>query len=260
MQFFEIFIYSIIQGATEFLPVSSSAHLYLLQDVFNWTDKGLLYPLAAHFGTLLAVLLYKRREIILLLKKSLYFKNEANYILSISIAIFPVVFVGSIVGIFFNNIYNSILFVIGTSSIIGGFLLDFADKYNTKNKEKKKITYKIAFITGIFQMFALIPGMSRSGMVITALRLNSISRYESIKFSLFTGVPILIIASLYIIYKLTELNKTISYTFSIISFLSFIAAYFSIKFFISWVTHFSFRIFAFYRIVLGIFIYFYIFF
>ena len=259
MQFLEIFIYSLIQGLTEFLPISSSAHLYFLEEVFHWTNKTVLYALAAHLGTLIAVLYNQRNNIYFLLKKSLYFKGEFQYLICILISSFPVIFIGAIVSLFFSNVYNSILIIIGTASIIGGVFLDISDNYKQNKKSNSKITYKIAILTGLFQTLALIPGMSRSGTVISALRICSIDRYESIKFALLTGIPVLIIASLYTIYKLTELERNISYTFLFISLISFASALFSIKFMISWIRHFSFRLFAIYRIIFGIVIYIYLF-
>ena len=258
MQFLEIFIYSLIQGLTEFLPISSSAHLYFLEEVFHWTNKTVLYALAAHLGTLIAVLYYQRNNIYILLKNSLYFKDEFQYLICILISSFPVIFIGAIASLFFSNVYDSILIIIGTASIIGGVFLDISDNYKPNKKSNSKITYKIAILTGLFQTLALIPGMSRSGTVITALRICSINRYESIKFSLLTGIPILIVASLYSIYKLTELDRNISYTFFFISFISFTSALFSIKFILSWIKRYSFRLFAIYRIIFGLVIYMYL--
>ncbi len=251
MQFFEILIYSLVQGFTEFLPISSSAHLYFLEASFDWSSNGVLYALAAHLGTLIAVLYYQRKHIYYLLKNSLYLKNEYKYLLCIIVCSFPVIIIGAILSFYLSNFFNSVLFFIASASIIGGVLLDFADNHKQSMKINTKITLRIAFFTGIFQILALIPGMSRSGTVITALRMFSINRYESIRFSLLSGIPILIIASMYGIYKITGLNKDISYIFFIITFISFISALISIRFLISWVQKFSFRIFSIYRIIFG---------
>lgn len=257
MQFLEIFIYSFIQGFTEFLPISSSAHLYFLEDVFNWTNNGVIYALAAHLGTLIAVVLYQKNNIYSLMKDS-FLKNNTSYLVYISIASLPVILIGAIISIFFNDIYKSNLIIIGTSSIFGGILLDFSDKYKESHKIKKELTFQMAIITGIFQIFALVPGMSRSGTVITALRLCSLNRNESIKFSLLSGIPILMVASLYSFYELSNKDENISHIFFLISILSFFSALFSIRFIISWSKNFSFRIFSVYRIIFGILILFYL--
>ena len=258
MQFLEIFIYSIIQGFTEFLPISSSAHLYFLEDLFNWTNNGVIYALAAHLGTLLAVVFYQKNNLYSLIKDSSFNKKNANYIIYIFIASLPVILIGGIVSLFFSDIYKSKLIIIGSASIFGGLLLDFSDRYKQSSKIKKKISFQMAVITGFFQILALIPGMSRSGTVITALRLCSLNRNESIKFSLLSGIPILMVASLYSFYELNNTNENISYAFLIISFLSFFSALFSIKFIFSWTRRFSFRIFSVYRIIFGILIFIYL--
>tara|TARA_E500000178_G_scaffold266912_1_gene264332 strand:+ start:186 stop:968 length:783 start_codon:yes stop_codon:yes gene_type:complete len=258
MQFLEIFIYSIIQGFTEFLPISSSAHLYFLEDLFNWTNNGVIYALAAHLGTLLAVVFYQKNNLYSLIKDSSFTKKNTTYIIYIFIASLPVILIGGIVSLFFSDIYKSKLIIIGSASIFGGLLLDFSDRYKQSSKIKKKISFQMAVITGFFQILALIPGMSRSGTVITALRLCSLNRNESIKFSLLSGIPILMVASLYSFYELNNTNENISYAFLIISFLSFFSALFSIKFIFSWTRRFSFRIFSVYRIIFGILIFIYL--
>ena len=209
MQFLEIFIYSIIQGFTEFLPISSSAHLYFLEDLFNWTNNGVIYALAAHLGTLLAVVFYQKNNLYSLIKDSSFTKKNTTYIIYIFIASLPVILIGGIVSLFFSDIYKSKLIIIGSASIFGGLLLDFSDRYKQSSKIKKKISFQMAVITGFFQILALIPGMSRSGTVITALRLCSLNRNESIKFSLLSGIPILMVASLYSFYKLNNTNENI---------------------------------------------------
>jgi len=258
MQFLEIFIYSIIQGFTEFLPISSSAHLYFLEDLFNWTNNGVIYALAAHLGTLLAVVFYQKNNLYSLIKDSSFTKKNTTYIIYIFIASLPVILIGGIVSLFFSDIYKSKLIIIGSASIFGGLLLDFSDRYKQSSKIKKKISFQMAVITGFFQILALIPGMSRSGTVITALRLCSLNRNESIKFSLLSGIPILMVASLYSFYELNNTNENISYAFLIISFLSFFSALFSIKFIFSWTRRFSLRIFSVYRIIFGILIFIYL--
>ena len=258
MQFLEIFIYSLIQGITEFLPISSSAHLYFLEELFNWKGQGVLYALAAHLGTLIAVLYYKKKYIFSLLKNSLIFKSELKYLICILVSCVPVVIIGAIISLFFENVYESMLLVIGTASIIGGFLLDFADKYKEKEKFNTAVTYKISFLVGFFQILALIPGMSRSGTVLTALRMCYIKRQESIKFSILTGIPILFIASFYSFYTLSISDNSITYNFFLISIISFFSALLSIKFIVSWVNRYSFRFFSVYRIIFGLAIYFYL--
>ena len=258
MQFLEIFIYSLIQGITEFLPISSSAHLYFLDELFKWKGEVVLYALAAHLGTLIAVIYYKKKYIFSLFKNILIFKDELKYFVCIFVSCIPVIIIGAIISLFFEDIYDSILLIIGTACILGGILLDFADKYKEKEKVNTEVTYKISFLVGFFQILALIPGMSRSGTVLTALRMCYINRQESIKFSILTGIPILFIASFYSLYTLSNTDSSITYKFFTISIISFFSALLSIRFIVFWVSRYSFRFFSLYRIILGLAIYFYL--
>ena len=247
MENIQIFIYSIIQGITEFLPVSSSAHLYLIQDIYNWEDNALLLALGAHLGTFLAVIVFNRK---------LFINFKENHLLPLSlIASLPVIFAGGIIGLFGFNGLNSNLYIIAFACIIGGVLLELTDN---KRINKNKIVFKDCIFVGVFQILALIPGMSRSGTVITAMRFLGINRKLSITFSLLTGVPVLLAACAFGIYKITNLSNLNFIKLSLIITISFFSAIFTIHFFYKWIEKFSFRIFSIYRVLLGILILFYL--
>ena len=166
----QIILVSIIQGITEFIPVSSSAHVNLLSKIFGYQDIELVINVSAHFGSLIAVIFFFRREVFEFTKnKSLFFK--------IIIASIPLGFVG-----FFLIKYGLIsnlrtLEVIGWTTIIFGLLLYVSDKCKIDQNIKNSFTIKSAIIIGLFQILALVPGVSRSGIIITGsrfLKFNSV--------------------------------------------------------------------------------------
>ena len=236
----QIFIYSTIQGITEFLPVSSSAHLYLIQDIYKWEDNALLLAIGAHLGTFLAVIVFKRK---------LFFNFKNNQLIPLSLtASLPVILTGGLIGLFGFNGFNSNLFIIALACIVGGVLLELSDN---KTKKKNEISFKDSVVIGVFQIFALIPGMSRSGTVITAMRFLGINRKLSLTFSLLTGVPVLLAASAFGIYKIVNLSNLNFIKLSLIITISFFSAIITIHFFYKWIEKFSFRIFSIYRVLLG---------
>ena len=240
MENIQIFIYSIIQGITEFLPVSSSAHLYFIQDIYKWEDNALLLALGAHLGTFLAVLVFNRK---------LFFNFKKNQLLPLSLtASLPIIFTGGLIGLFELNNFNSNLYIIAFACIVGGILLELSDN---KKKKKNQISFKESIIVGVFQILALIPGMSRSGTVITAMRFLGINRKLSVTFSLLTGVPVLLAACTFGIYKIVNLSNLNFIKLSLIITISFFSALITIHFFYKWIERFSFRIFSIYRVLLG---------
>ena len=241
MENIQIFIYSIIQGITEFLPVSSSAHLYFIQDIYNWEDNALLLAIGAHLGTFLAVIVFNRK---------LFINFKENHLLPLSlIASLPVIFTGGLIGLSGFNSFNSNLYIIAFACIICGVLLELSDN---KRKNKNELVFKDSIVVGIFQILALIPGMSRSGTVITAMRFLGINRKLSITFSLLTGIPVLLAACIFGIYKIVNLSNLNFIKLFLIITISFLSAIITIHFFYKWIEKFSFRIFSVYRVLLGI--------
>ena len=247
----EIFIYSFIQGISEFLPISSSAHLYALESFFNWKVDGLTFALAAHLGSLIAVLFYEKSFLIKNVKSLLTTKRE-NEIFLLIICVLPVLFIGFLIIILFKESYKFSLNYIALSSIIGALLLALSDLEKSNSKKKEKLCLRDSIYIGIFQTLSLIPGMSRAGTVITMARYLGCTRSFSIKLALLTSMPIIFLASLYGIYNVFISNQKIQYEFFLIALLTFIFAYFSIIFLLKWVKYFSFKVFVIYRIFFGI--------
>lgn len=244
MENIQILIYSIIQGITEFLPISSSAHLYLVQYVYNWQDNSLLLALGAHLGTFLALVVFNRKLFITP-------KKDRTTVFAFNASL-PVIFLGGVIALLGYDNFKSNLLIIAYACILGGILLDLADNCNKQKKNRGEIVFRDSIIIGIFQILALIPGMSRSGTVITAMRFLGINRRLSVRFSLLTGIPVLLAACCFGVYKSLSLANFDVMKLFLIIIISFITALITIFFFFKWITKFSFRIFCIYRIILGI--------
>lgn len=248
MENIKIIIYSLIQGITEFLPISSSAHLYLIQAFFNWEESFILLALGAHMGTLLAVLFHQRRVFYL---RNIN-QNTSKLFIGALVASIPVILFGFLLTFLIKGDFNNNLLVIALASILGGILLDFSDNFQINKKESETLNFKQSLYIGFFQVLALIPGMSRSGCVITAMRFLGKDRIFCIKFSLLTSIPVLFLACSYSLYEVFYNYNIYILKFFTIILTSFLIALISIKFFINWTKNYSFRIFSIYRILLGL--------
>ena len=242
----EILILSLIQGITEFLPISSSSHLILVSEYLNFKEQGLSVDVSLHIGSFIAVLTYFHKEILEFIKnRKLFFK--------IFISSIPVILVGFI--LVETNLINKIrnLQVISWTTIIFGVLLYISDKCSLEKKIDKSFTYKSALFIGLFQVLSLIPGVSRSGIAITAARILKFKRYDAAKVSFLLSIPILGAVSLFGFKNLfTEANLNFTYLNLISAFLSFVFSYITIKYFLIFIKKFSLNIFIIYRILLGI--------
>ena len=242
----EILILSLIQGITEFLPISSSSHLILVSQYLDFREQGLSIDVSLHIGSFIAVLTYFHKEILEFLKnRQLFFK--------IFISSIPVMLVGFI--LVETNLINKIrnLQVISWTTIIFGVLLYISDKCSLEKKIDKSFTYKSAIFIGLFQVLSLIPGVSRSGIAITAARVLKFKRYDAAKVSFLLSIPILGAVSLFGLKNLfTEGSLNFTFFNLISTFLSFVFSYIAIKYFLIFIKRFSLNIFVIYRILLGI--------
>ena len=254
MSLIELFIYSFIQGITEFLPVSSSAHLNLLESFFGWREVGRTFVIAAHLGTLLTVLFYLRGEIILILKNINYNKNEKNFklVLNITIMTIPILVLGFIVFKTLDFILLN-LQLIAWATILGALILFISDKSKNYNKTISDLSYKESLFIGLMQVFALIPGSSRAGMIITACRFLKISRTNSTQIVLFSGIPTIFCAVILELVWLTKnKNEMYNYDLILVTMLSSLFSYITIFYLFKWVKEKSFSPFIIYRLTLGI--------
>ena len=196
----EVIILSAVQGITEFLPVSSSAHLILISNYFNFSAANLTLDVSLHFGSLLAILLYFKKEI-------LNFVKNKNLFLKMILGSLPVMIFGFFLIKFDLVDYLRNYKVIGWSTIIFGIFLYFSDQLNEKKSFNKDFGYKTALYIGLFQILSLIPGVSRSGISISGARFFNFNRIDAAKISFLLSIPTLSATSLFGLQKLIVENN-----------------------------------------------------
>jgi len=246
-------VIGLVQGITEFLPISSSGHLVLISKITNWDDQGLFTDIAVHGGTLIAVLVYLRRKIIIILYNFFQQKlfNEI-IIYKIILATLPAVIIGFFVFNFFDD-YLRNLKVVAWASIIFGVLLYFADKKNTSKPIWNEINFKDAFIIGLFQILAFIPGASRAGVTITGARFLGIDRKNAAIFSMLLSIPIILASFTLSIFDVISdpINNTNVLQSFFAAIVACITALLSIHFMMKIIQKTNFNLFIIYRILLG---------
>ncbi len=267
MDWLQVVILSLIQGVTEFLPISSSAHLILPAQLSAWPDQGLAFDVAVHFGTLIAVVAYFRTEIADMLLaaagtpaqlrnrgwRAVVNTNDGDpdirLILQLMLATVPVV----VVGFFAKDIIDSTLrsiSVIATTTLVFGAALWYADSLPQR---QRFMTFPAAIFIGLAQCIALIPGTSRSGITITAALLIGLGRTQSARFSFLLAIPTILGAQLLMMVDLS-LEQMLSDSSTMLSAaaLAGLSAYACIHFFIALVERTGMRPYVYYRIALGL--------
>ena len=250
-----IIILSLVQWITEFLPISSSAHLIIIPEFFLNIDSSRGFDVSLHFGSLIAVIYYLKKDLMKIILDTMYLKidNEGFIILkNLIISTIPVIIVGFLVNINNFDIIRSIE-VIGWTTLIFGILLGIADRNLKVVKYFKSLNLKDALVIGIAQILAIIPGTSRSGIVITAGLYMGFSRFDASKYSLLLSIPVIIAAT-----TLESINLFIKKGFFVNNemiigiILSFCTALVTIRLFMNWINKASLKIFVIYRVILGI--------
>ena len=244
-KYFEASILAFIQGFSEFIPVSSSAHLLVVSKFYEFTISSLQLDISLHLGSLLAIIFYFRDDLLNISKN----KNLAILIILGSI---PIIFIGYI---FYSTgliDYLRNLKIIAWTTLLFGILLYFADRSQIKNKLDTNLNYKSILIIGLLQVLAIIPGVSRSGIVITASRFLNFDRIDSSKISFYLSIPALGGASFLGIKDIlkTSVDLNLIFLFSIL--FSFFISYFTIKYFLIYVKNFNLKYFVYYRIFLAL--------
>ena len=246
--YLEVIILSVIQGVTEFIPVSSSAHLIVISNISNFNLNSLEVDVSLHLGSLLAIVVYFWRDLI-------DFSKNKKKLYLIFFGSMPLIIVGY--ALYISNLIYHLrnLELIAWTTLIFGLLLYFSDKNKTDKIVEKDLCKKDIIFIGMLQILSLIPGVSRSGINITAGRLVRYNRVDSAKISFFLSIPALAGASLLglkdILKDPFEFNSIIFLTISI----SFIFSYLTIKFLLYYLNKFSLKIFVFYRIILAFFLF-----
>ena len=244
-KYIETSVLAIIQGFFEFIPVSSSAHLILVTKINDFQTASLQLDICLHLGSLLAIIFYFRKDLINI------FENKSLAVL-ILLGSIPLILVGFI--LYSTGIIEKLrsIEVIAWTTLLFGLLLFFADKQTIKKKIDLDLNLKNVIIIGLFQALAVIPGVSRSGVIITASRFLNFDRIDSTKIAFYLSIPALAGASVLGISDLISDEIKFDFVFLLSILLSFIISYLTIKYFLIFVSKFSLNLFVYYRIFLSI--------
>ena len=267
MTIFQALILGLIQGLTEFLPVSSSGHLIFVPHIFGWIDQGLTFDVIVHLGTLVAVVVYFREKIFRVLRAffvrettdelKTIAKQERMFGWMIAFSVVPALAFGFVMSEVLNIEIRSTL-VVAWGLIGWGILLGIADRYNRRRLDAtSSLTWKKALLIGCAQALALIPGTSRSGITMTTGLFANLSKKDAAEFSFLMSVPVIAIAGA---LKIFELIKSGSDTVAVLPlvvgfFASVISGYLAIWGLLKIIQKWSFMPFVVYRIVIAILIF-----
>ena len=241
----EIIILSLIQGISEFLPISSSAHLIVVSSLYEFKASSLLIDVSLHLGSLLAIIFFFRNEL-------LDIKNNQKLLLLMIFGSIPLIIVGYI---FYKT--EMIYFlrdikIIAWTTLIFGIILYFADKCRFNKKISSNLNLKTILYIGLFQTLALIPGVSRAGITMTASRFLRFNRFDSSRISFLLAIPALAGASVLSLKDVVGQSFEVNYLILIAITFSFLSSYFTVKFFLEYINKFSLNIFVIYRVVVAI--------
>ncbi|MBB1444825.1 MULTISPECIES: undecaprenyl-diphosphate phosphatase [Pseudoalteromonas] len=258
MSIIEIIILALIQGFTEFLPISSSAHLILPSQILGWEDQGLAFDVAVHVGTLIAVVIYFRKEVVDIL--SAWFKSFGAQGTSddsklgwwIILGTVPAAILGLILKDFIE-LYLRSAWVIATTTIVFGLLLWYADAKGKQIKTIYQLNWKTALIIGFAQAVAMIPGTSRSGITMTAGLMLGMNKQSAARFSFLLAIPIISMMGLYYTAELALGDHVVDWNTLLLGVvLSFLSAYACIFMFLKVIERMGMLPFVIYRLLLGV--------
>ena len=241
----EILILSLVQGVTEFIPVSSSSHLFIISEYIDFEEQSLHIDVSLHIGSFIAVISYFHKDIF-------NFLENKKLFIKILVASIPIMVSGYILvktG-WIEQLRN--IKVIGWTTFAFGILLYISDRFRISKSIKNDFDFKSALLIGIFQILSLIPGVSRSGISLTGARMLNFKRFDAAKISFLLSIPTLGAVS---IFGINNIISTEDQSFTSINYisivLSFIFSLITIKFFLKFIEKFSLNLFVIYRIILG---------
>jgi undecaprenyl-diphosphatase len=259
MDIVQIITLAIIQGLTEFLPISSSAHLILVPHLFGWQDQGLAFDVAMHIGSLIAVLFYFRQDLKLLLLngfesiKTRQFTSESRLLWGIIVATIPVAVVGLLITTTHWDQTLRSPTVIAVTLIFFGLLLGLADWLSKHERDEYSLSWRDIMLIGLAQALALIPGTSRSGVTMTAALLLGLRRKAAARFSFLLSIPGILLAGLHESVLLIKQDEAVAWLDLLLGALfSALSAYFCIKIFLGILDRIGMLPFVFYRLILGV--------
>lgn len=257
MSWIHIVVLAVVQGLTEILPISSSGHLVLVPNVMDWQDQGLVFDVAVHFGTLVAVCLYFREDVARMLRGGVQVltgriaSSESRLALTIGVGTIPAAVAGLLFAGWIATHLRDPMVVVATLSGYG-ILLAAADRLGSRRREMRDIGVGDALVIGAAQALALVPGTSRSGVTITAGLLLGLKREDAARFSFLLSAPVILLATLYEIAMIwVEGATVIAGTLAAGAVISAVVAYLTIGFFMRFVNAVGLLPFAIYRLLLA---------
>lgn len=261
MTLLQIIVLAIVQGITEFLPISSSGHLIIVPELTDWPDQGLMMDVGVHVGTLMAVMFYFNKDVarlfIAFIKfvtfRDEYDKCDRHLMLALIISTIPIVIFGGLAAKFnLTDVWRTIE-IIGWTSITFGLLLYWFDTKSSSQNNLSELSFKNAAIIGFAQVFAIIPGTSRSGVTMTAARALGFNRIDAARFSMLMSIPTIMAAAILQLKELLEVKTVILGSDLVLGItISFVAALIAIKGLLKWLEHASMTPFVIYRLVVGL--------
>lgn len=244
MSFLQAIILAIIEGITEFLPISSTGHMIIASSFMGIShlDFTKMFTVNIQFGAILSVIvLYYKR-----------FFQSFKFYYKLFIAFIPAAILGLLLNDFIDSLLENI-YVVAIMLLLGGIVLIFIDKITNDHQQEKEMTYRTALKIGFFQCIAMIPGVSRSAATIIGGMLQGLSRKQAAEFSFFLAVPTMAAAGGYKLLKTYDTIQAEDIKILLIgNLVAFVVAMFAIKFFINFLTKYGFKVFGYYRIILGL--------
>lgn len=257
MSWLQIIVLAIVQGLTEFLPISSSGHLILVPNVAGWADQGLVFDVAVHFGSLAAVVIFFRQDLAGLVRGSAGLLRgkadtpQSKMALGIGLGTIPAAIAGLLFAGWIEDNLRDPRVVVFTLSLYG-VLLFLADRFGRKIRKISEMTVKDAVLIGLAQALALIPGTSRSGITITTGLALGFGRQDAARFSFLLSVPVILLATGYEVLLISLSDQAVAWgQLAVAASISAIVAYLSIDFFMRFVSKIGLAPFAIYRLVLA---------
>ena len=259
MDFIQILVLAIVQGLTEFLPISSSAHLILIPRLLGWEDQGVAFDVAVHVGTLTAVLWYFRHDLIPLFNDWLQsirlrqHSGDSTLAWGVLLGTIPVGLAGLLLKDYVDYLRDPL--VIAATTLIFGALLWYADSFGRKQYSEHQLTWKAVIIIGLAQAVALIPGTSRSGITMTAALMLGYTRKGAARFSFLLSIPVILLAGGLETLKLIKSDQVFPWNELILGIIfSAVSASLCIHYFIKLLDTVGMKPFIIYRLLLGVFL------
>jgi undecaprenyl-diphosphatase len=243
--FIEILVLSAIQGISEFLPISSSAHLILVSSFYDFSSSSLFIDIGLHLGSLFAIIYYFKKDLINL-------RNNQKLLVLVLFGSIPLIIFGYI--IYSTEIINLLrnIEIIAWTTLFFGLVLFLSDKRDSNQNISTDLNIKTILFIGLFQILALIPGVSRAGITLTAARFLRFNRVDSSKIAFLLSIPALAGASFLGLKDAVQQSIEFNYLLLIAIIFSFVFSFVTVKYFIKYISNFSLTVFVIYRILVGI--------